>query len=137
MPILASENPQLSQQELNDLLRKNWKELPEAKKNQYMAIQKKKRLLWLKGLKDQGNAPVPQKKKKAAGDKKMNTESAYSMFCKEIRPSFKAQNPGMNFSDLSKLVGKTWQELPDDERQVFQEKANLENSKRGKTLAIP
>ena len=67
----------------------------------------------------------------------MNTESAYRMFCKEIRPSFKAQNPSMSFSDLSKLVGKTWQELPADERKVFQEKANLENLKRGKTLAIP
>ena len=98
------------------MLRKNWKELPETKKNQYMAIQKNKRRLWQK---EQGNVSIEKKKKKLAGEKKMNTESAYSMFCKEIRPSFKAQNPSMSFSDLSKLVGKTWQELPDDERKVF------------------
>ena len=56
------------------------------------------------------------------------------MFQREMRPSFKAQNPNISFADLSKLVGKTWTELPSNERKVFQEKADLEDVRRRKML---
>ena len=48
MPILVKENPNFSKQEIDDLLRKKWRELPEAEKKQYLAMQKVKRKLWQK-----------------------------------------------------------------------------------------
>tara|TARA_Y100000996_G_scaffold282151_1_gene222680 strand:- start:1293 stop:1946 length:654 start_codon:yes stop_codon:yes gene_type:complete len=72
----------------------------------------------VKGLKK------PKKvKKKSKGKKKKSGFILYSM---ENRDKLKAENPEMKFTDISKLLGKNWKSLTDEEKEVFNKRAREE-----------
>ena len=72
----------------------------------------------VKGLKK------PKKvKKKSKGKKKKSGFILYSM---ENRDKLKEENPEMKFTDISKLLGKNWKSLNDEEKEVFNKKAREE-----------
>ena len=74
----------------------------------------------IKGLKK----PVMPKKKEKKTSKRKKT--GFIVFSKEKRPGVKEANPNMKFTDISKQLGKMWKSLSDEEKAVFNEKAQQE-----------
>jgi hypothetical protein len=45
--------------------------------------------------------------------------SAYMCFCREERETFKAQNPDARLTDLLRLMGEAWKDMPQAQKAVF------------------
>ncbi|ODQ63614.1 Non-histone chromosomal protein 6 [Nadsonia fulvescens var. elongata DSM 6958] len=55
--------------------------------------------------------------------------SAYMFFANETRDLIRAQNPGIAFGQVGKLLGEKWRMMTADEKEPFEEKAK-EDKKR-------
>lgn len=75
----------------------------------------------IKGLK---KPVMPKKKKEKKKSKRKKT--GFIVFSKEQRPKVKESNPDMKFTDISKELGKMWKNLTDEEKAVYNEKAQIE-----------
>lgn len=67
---------------------------------------------------DPAAAPPPakkKKKKKAAFPKR--PESLFLIFARKHRPRLRQEQPGLSFSDMSKLLGKLWRAASDEEKE--------------------
>jgi hypothetical protein len=66
--------------------------------------------------------PSQTKKKKVKRvkdpDEPKRPVTAYLSFQNEIRKELKAQHPEISQRDLLQLIGKKWQDMPDEEKQV-------------------
>jgi len=60
------------------------------------------------------------KKVKKKGPKRATT--AFFYYVADIRAQVKGDNPGLPVSELSKIHGKMWKELPEDEKAPYMEK---------------
>jgi hypothetical protein len=45
--------------------------------------------------------------------------SSYLCFCQEERETFKAQNPDAGMTDILKLMGEAWKDMPQAQRAVL------------------
>ena len=45
--------------------------------------------------------------------------SAFMIFVSKNREKTKLENPGMTFADMAKLLGNTWKNMSDSEKEVF------------------
>lgn len=60
--------------------------------------------------------------------KKAKRKTAYQLFCDDIRPSVKNQNPTADFGDIQKLISEKWSELKEtDNDKVEYWKTQSEN----------
>lgn len=61
--------------------------------------------------------------------KKKTKNSAYSMFLKDkdVIVKLKEENPNASFGELSKLKGKIWKNLSNDEKQIYKIQADKVN----------
>ena len=99
------------------------KKHPEISTDDLMAIWSEMGDSPIKGLK-KPVMPKKQKPKKKSSRKK----TGFIVFSKEKRPEVKKENPDMKFTDISKELGKMWKNLSDEEKQVFNDKAQIEPS---------
>lgn len=65
------------------------------------------------------NDASPKKKKDPNAPKKV--KNAYALFCQEIRPKVKKQNPDASFGDMATLVAQEWKKLSDEEKKKYEE----------------
>lgn len=82
-------------------------------------------------------ASTPSASVPSTSNKKMKFKkqviTGYILYSREHRKSFVQANPEATFGDISRIVGNEWRSLPQNERQIWEEKAtkvNEENSKR-------
>jgi len=54
-------------------------------------------------------------------DKPKKPLTAYMFFCNTKRSDVMGENPGMSIGDVSKILGKMWKELSDEDKQPYVE----------------
>lgn len=67
--------------------------------------------------------------------KKRATTTAYQVFCKEYRHNINAEQPGLDFGELSKRLAEVWKSLPEKDKQVWRQKAQHLQHKQNKAEA--
>ncbi|XP_041832487.1 HMG domain-containing protein 4a [Melanotaenia boesemani] len=91
------------------------------------------------------NGTTEKKKKKEEKDrekhekdkdkpKKKNT-TAYQVFCKEYRVNINAEQPGLDFGELSKRLAEVWKAMPEKDKLVWRQKAQYLQHKQNKAEA--
>ncbi|XP_014270270.1 high mobility group protein B3 [Halyomorpha halys] len=61
--------------------------------------------------------------------KKKRTPGPYIMFCSDMRAKIKKENPEFSMTQISKELGRLWNELTDEEKAKYQQKATEEKEK--------
>lgn len=59
----------------------------------------------------------------------------YVLFCKEMRKIVEAENPGIGFGDIGKLLGKKWAELDSVEKERFVSLASKDKARYEEEMA--
>lgn len=73
------------------------------------------------------------KKEKKKGPKRATT--AFFYYVADIREKVKAENPGAPVSELSKIHGSMWKELPEDQKAPYIEKNKKDKERYEKEKA--
>eukprot|EP01087_Luapelamoeba_hula_P021760 TRINITY_DN766_c0_g1_i4.p1 TRINITY_DN766_c0_g1~~TRINITY_DN766_c0_g1_i4.p1 ORF type:complete len:203 (-),score=91.98 TRINITY_DN766_c0_g1_i4:335-943(-) len=58
-------------------------------------------------------------KKKKDPNKPVRAKTPYLVFVQENRAKYKLENPGLQFGDLSRLVGQKWKELGEEDKKPY------------------
>ncbi|XP_061567266.1 HMG domain-containing protein 4a isoform X1 [Cololabis saira] len=66
--------------------------------------------------------------------KKKNT-TAYQVFCKEYRVNINAEQPGLDFGELSKKLAEVWKSMAEKDKLVWRQKAQYLQHKQNKAEA--
>merc|ERR1712136_361636 len=72
---------------------------------------------------DEAPKQKKQKKKKKDPNALKRPTSAYFFYAGDVRPGIREENPDMKITEVAKLIGAQWQELDDDEKKPYEEKA--------------
>lgn len=137
--VLKEEREDLSTKEVTAELGKSWRELSENDRKPYAKLAAKDKVRYeneKKGWVDPNGddsapkskkAPVktkkpPVKTKKASA--KPRRKSGYILYCQELRSSMKEDHTDWTSQKVTKELGRTWNELDDDEQGVYNERAN-------------
>ncbi|XP_015245856.1 PREDICTED: HMG domain-containing protein 4 [Cyprinodon variegatus] len=91
----------------------------------------------------QGHDGTTEKKKKKEDkdrekhdkDKEKTTTTAYQVFCKEYRVNINAEQPGLDFGELSKRLAEVWKSMPEKDKLVWRQKAQYLQHKQNKAEA--
>ncbi|XP_051995716.1 HMG box-containing protein 4-like isoform X2 [Xyrauchen texanus] len=67
---------------------------------------------------------------------KKKNMTAYHVFCKEYRVNINAEQPGLDFGELSKRLGEMWKQLPEKDKLVWRQKAQYLLHKQNKAEAM-
>lgn len=80
---------------------------------------------------------ISKKKKKVKKVKKgpKRATTAFFYYVADIRAQVKEANPGLPVSELSKIHGKMWKELPEDEKGPYMEKNEKDKERYTKEKA--
>lgn len=61
-------------------------------------------------------------------DGKKKVRSPFIIFCNEMRPVVKEENPGIKPKAMQKELGKRWKELSPEDQQKYKQKAAQDGS---------
>ncbi|ELR22345.1 HMG (high mobility group) box domain containing protein [Acanthamoeba castellanii str. Neff] len=61
--------------------------------------------------------------------------SSYLCFCQEERETFKAQNPDAGMTDILKLMGEAWKDMPQAQRARYEAMAAADKARYTAELA--
>ncbi|XP_067315025.1 HMG domain-containing protein 4a isoform X2 [Pseudorasbora parva] len=67
---------------------------------------------------------------------KKKNMTAYQVFCKEYRVNINAEQPGLDFGELSKKLAEVWKQLPEKDKLVWRQKAQYLQHKQNKAEAM-
>lgn len=131
---MKEQNPQLSFGQLGQLMGQKWKELTDAEKKPYEALNEKDKIRYQNEMKDYTPPPDEEgsRKRRKGGPKK--TRSAYLFFQQEILPELKRSQPLLKFGDVAKEIGKRWKELPDDQKAPYIAKQDTDKQRYASEL---
>jgi hypothetical protein len=125
--IRSEQKEKLNSNEMMVKLANLWKELPEDEKKRYHDQAEKEKVRYLLELNDfYQNFPFEVIQNKTKKNHVKKPCSAYALYLKEMKQIIKKQNPSLKMADVLKVVGEKWKALSEEERQVYQEKAQAE-----------
>lgn len=78
-------------------------------------------------LKEKWDGEKPETKKNDS--KKKRTPGPYIMFCSDMRAKIKKENPDFSMTQISKELGRLWNELTDEQKAKYHKKASEEKEK--------
>lgn len=64
-------------------------------------------------------------KKMRDPNKPKKSKTGYMLFCDKHRTELRSKNPDMKISDFSKLMGKMWSDLSDEDKKEFKNSADI------------
>ncbi|XP_034045724.1 HMG domain-containing protein 4a isoform X2 [Thalassophryne amazonica] len=67
--------------------------------------------------------------------KKKAITTAYQVFCKEYRVNINAEQPGLDFGELSRKLAEVWKAMPEKDKLVWRQKAQYLQHKQNKAEA--
>jgi hypothetical protein len=128
--VLKDENSELSTKELTSELGKCWRELSEKDRKPYVKLAEKDKIRYeeekTKFVKPTSDSTKTKKASGKSSAKKSSTrrKSGYILYCQEIRPSVKENNEGWTSQQVTKELGRSWNELDQEEQSSYNERAN-------------
>lgn len=79
---------------------------------------------YLKQLKEIKRAKADRKGKKRLKDPNAPKKvSGYLVFGNEVRPSIRTSNPNASFSEISKIISRSWATISDAEKKIYNDRA--------------
>ncbi|KAM4801721.1 high mobility group protein B3-like [Urocitellus parryii] len=106
---------------LGMILSTTWKTMSGKEKSKFDEMAKVDKVCYNREMKDYEPAKGGKKKKDFKASKR--PPSGFFLFCSEFRPKIKSTNPGISIGDVSKKLGKMWNNLSDSEKQPYITKA--------------
>ncbi|XP_037544402.1 HMG domain-containing protein 4a [Nematolebias whitei] len=76
-----------------------------------------------------------EKHEKEKDKTKRKTTTAYQVFCKEYRVNINAEQPGLDFGELSRKLAEVWKAMPEKDKLVWRQKAQYLQHKQNKAEA--
>ena len=147
---LKEKQPNLSTKDITSELGKKWKALSDEQKTPYTKLAdedkaryESEKISWVdtekpsdekaptksekekthkKSEKSKSHKDKPNKKSKSHKDKPKN-KGGYSLFCQEERESLKEEHPKWSSQQLTKELGKYWEDLSQEEQDEYNERA--------------
>eukprot|EP00126_Sphaerothecum_destruens_P015670 Sdes_comp9708_c0_seq1m1206 len=144
--------PKLGAQEINQRLNELWKNIPDAKKMDYVRKSKKLRQKYEKDFiayrqkYPNGAPPVKKLTKREQAEKVFNSKkrdpnappparSAYILWANDLRANLKARNPNLTFAEVQKSIGQRWKSVSDAEKHRYQQLATYDKQRFNKDQA--
>ncbi|KAM5196297.1 high mobility group protein B3 isoform 1-T1 [Hipposideros larvatus] len=110
-----------------------WKTMSGKEKSKFDEMAKADKVRYDREMKDYGPAKGGKKKKDPNAPKR--PPSGFFLFCSEFRPKIKSTNPGISIGDVAKKLGEMWNNLSDNEKQPYNNKAAKLKEKYEKDVA--
>merc|ERR1719464_1169274 len=137
---LQGDDPEMSFGDLGRRLGEMWHSLTEDEKEDYRKrareVADAKMKSWketMQSIPKHQQLEYEQKQKRTNMKIKKKKTSGYAIFCSEYRRKYAAENPQMQFSDISRKVAEDWRLVTDETRREYEEKAqrfNVEEEKK-------
>jgi hypothetical protein len=124
--ILKDENSQLSTNDITSLLAKRWRELSEKDRQPYTKLAEKDKVRY-----EEEKALLVSTNSETS-TKKTRRKSGYILFCQETRSEVKKDNEDFSSQQITKELGSNWKKLGDDEKDVYNKRANSKSPKSSK-----
>jgi len=87
-------------------------------------------------LKKLGRENEIKHKKKKDPNAPKRPLTAYMLYSQEVRPGLKEKNPGKSVTDIAKLIGVQWNNLPQTQKNKFVTRAAVNKEKYDKEFAV-
>lgn len=113
---VKNERPELKATEILSELGKRWQKLPTKGRTKY----EKQAKVDKQRYKEEMKAYQPPDKE-PKGPK--HPVSSYMFFCQDHREKIRKENPGLKLPEISKILGKEWGKLSDEEQAIYKDKA--------------
>ena len=109
-------NPNITNTEAMSMMSEMWKALDENDKAEYEKMAKDDKVRYDREMTEfEKNHPdQARKSKKSTASPKPTKASAYTMFCKQNRETFKSKNPEADGKEISKLLAEEWAKIKED-----------------------
>jgi len=78
--------------------------------------------------------PKPKKKRKKDPNAPKKPTTAYAFYLKDRKNEFQAQNPGMKYPEITKLISAAWKALDNDAKKPYTEKYGDDRKRYQKQL---
>ncbi|XP_037659827.1 high mobility group protein B3-like [Choloepus didactylus] len=108
-----------------------WKTMS-GKKSKFDEMAKADKVRYNREMKDYGPAKGDKKKDPNAPKR---PPSGFFLFCSEFRAKIKSTNPGISIGDVAKKLGEMWNNMSDNEKQPYNNKAAKLKEKYEKGVA--
>ncbi|XVF14220.1 hypothetical protein REPUB_Repub09cG0039500 [Reevesia pubescens] len=82
-----------------------------------------------KRAKDGQDDGKKKKRKKKYANLPKRSMSSFMFFSRMERESLKKSNPGVSFTELSRIIGEKWKKLSEDEKQPYEAKARADKKR--------
>ena len=137
---VQSENPGIGLGEIQKKLGHMWKEMSEEEKEPYLAQATADKQRFEQEVAAGG--VVNPRKNAAANEKKKNSKpkqtaingiSAYKLFCDDQQSEVKENNPKASKPEIAKVMSELWNELSEEEKNVYVQRAQEMKKKKKKT----
>lgn len=103
-PKIKEENPDASFADLSRLIGKKWKSLSDKAKKPYTDEANKLKEAYLK---EKSKHEQPKKKR-----------SSYIYFSSDVREKIAKENPGMDITEIAKIIGQKWKNLKNKQKYI-------------------
>jgi len=127
--LVELENPGIGFGEIGKILGKRWGELPADEKVKYVEEADKDKVRYEEEMQAYklliGKDPKAPKK----------PMQPYVLFCKEHREQIVANNPGITFGDIGKLLGKAWADCGEADKARYNELAEKDKGRYEEEMA--
>jgi hypothetical protein len=123
----TDEKDKLNSNEMMVKLAELWKNLSEYEKKRYHDQAEKEKHRYLTELNDfYQNFPFEVIQNKTKKNHVKKPCSAYALYLKEMKIVIKSEKPDLKMADILKVVAERWKNLNDEQRVIYQRKAQTE-----------
>jgi structure-specific recognition protein 1 len=129
MAFCAETRPKLKKEGLDfaataSKLGEMWGKLTDKQKQKFVDIAEKDKKRYQEEMANYTppEGDVEEEKKKGSGNGKRG-KSGYQLFCAEMRPAIKKENPEISFKDMNKELGGMWAKVSKAEKDEWNNKA--------------
>uniref|UniRef100_A0A7S2UYP1 HMG box domain-containing protein n=1 Tax=Fibrocapsa japonica TaxID=94617 RepID=A0A7S2UYP1_9STRA len=107
-----------------------WRQLDEEGRKEFVAKAEMDRARFQEEMSIyEGPLKIPNRRAKKNPNAPKRAMSAFLHFSIEYRPKLKEQNPQLTHLQISKLLGDTWNALPQETKDPYVEKSRIDNQR--------
>lgn len=143
--VIKRDSPDMKATDVIRELGRRWKALSDKERVKYDKLSQEDKVRYAREMESYTPTESPEEdvsegKKKRGGGRKKQTgpkkpTSAYLFYCADVRSQLKEDHPDKKMTDLSKMMGKMWKELPEEEKRLFHDRAAQDKERYQREVA--